>query len=344
MSIVKIKITVKNHIKSINNIIYKLEVMNLIATLKLIFLIFLGVLIAYVNYFTTYFSDYNQFLTKVLHSIVILSIFYIANILLDNLLMKRIKEKRERYTLRKAISTIFSILGLGALLSVWIQETTTLVVAYGLLSAGIAIALQDVLRNIAGGIIVFFSSPFKAGDRIKVDNDMGDVIDIKLFYTTLMEIQEWIDGDQYTGRMTHIPNSFVLNKTVKNYTKDFSFIWDEIHIMITYDSNLKKAKEIAIGIAHEVADPFRISATNELSDLGEKYLITPGDVDEQIYIKITDNWVDMRLRYVVDPRQRRAVKHSLFEKLLETFNQESDIKIASATFEIVGFPAIRIEK
>lgn len=318
--------------------------MNLISSLKMIFLILLGVFIAYINYFTNYFSEYTQVLTKVLNSVIILLILYIANIFLDNLLMKRIKEKRERYTLRKAISTLLSFLGLGALLSVWLQETTTLVVAYGLLSAGVAIALQDVLRNIAGGIIIFFSSPFKAGDRIQVDNDMGDVIDIKLFYTTLMEIREWVDGDQYTGRITQIPNSFVLNKTVKNYTKDFSFIWDEVHIMITYDSNLKKAKEIALRIAHEVTDPFRIAATNELSDLGEKYLITQSDVDEQIYTKITDNWVDMRLRYVVDPRQRRAIKRSLFEKLLEAFNREEDIKIASATFEIVGFPPVKIER
>lgn len=318
--------------------------MNLMASLKTAVLIFLIVFIAYINYFTDYFSEYTQVLTKVMQSVIILLIMYIANIFIGNLLMRQIKEKRERYTLRKAISTILSIIGLGALLAVWFQETTTLVVAYGLLSAGVAIALQDLLRNIAGGIIIFFTSPFKAGDRIQVDNDLGDVLDIKLFYTSLMEIREWVDGDQYTGRITQIPNSFVLNKTIKNYTKDFSFIWDELHIMVTYETNLKKAQEIALKIAHEIADPFKVSATKELNELGEKYLITPSDVDEQIYTKITDNWVDLRLRYVVDPRQRRLIKRSLYEKLLVAFNLEKDIKIASATFEIVGFPAIKIEK
>ncbi len=136
--------------------------MNFIASVKTAFLIFLIIFIAYINYFTNYFSEYSQLLTKILHSVIILLIMYIANIFIGNLLMRQIKEKRERYTLRKAISTILSILGLGALLAVWFQETTTLVVAYGLLSAGVAIALQDVLKNIAGGIIVFLSSPFKA--------------------------------------------------------------------------------------------------------------------------------------------------------------------------------------
>ena len=233
---------------------------------------------------------------------------------------------------------------LGAILAVWFQETTTLVVVYGLLTAGVAIALQDVLRNMAGGVIIILTAPFKAGDRIQVENDTGDVLDIKLFYTTLMEIREWVDGDQYSGRLLQIPNGFVLNKAVKNYTKEFSFIWDELHLMLTYNSNWKKAKEIVIKIAHEVTGPFEISAKNELVKIGEKYLIHPSDVEEKIFTRITDNWIDIRLRYVVDPHQRRDIRHSLNEKILEAFSHEDDIKIASSTFEIVGFPRIKIEK
>jgi len=167
-----------------------------------------------------------------------------------------------------------------------------------------------VLKNIAGGIIIILTAPFKAGDRIQVENDTGDVLDIRLFYSTLMEIREWVDGDQYSGRIVQIPNGFILNKPVKNYTKDFSFIWDEIHFMLTYDSDWKKAKEIVLRITHE----------------------------------ITDNWIDMRLRYVVDPRKRRLVRHLLNEKILEAFDQEKDIKIASVTLEIVGFPPIKTDK
>lgn len=304
-----------------------------------IFLILLISTMAYINYLFQ-----NPDLIKVLYSVITLLIAYIANIFTENLIRRQIHETRERYTLRKAVSTIISILFFGAILAIWFQETTTLVVAFGLLSAGIAIALQDVLKNLAGGIIIILTSPFKAGDRIQVENDSGDVLDIKLFSTTVMEIQEWVEADQYTGRLLLIPNSFILNKTVKNYTKDFSFIWDEIHFMLTYDSNWKKAQQIAIKIAHEITSTFEQSAKNELSNMEEKYLIHPSDVEEKIFTKITDNWIDMRLRYVVDPRKRRKVSNSLYEKILEAFNQEKDIKIASATFEIVGFPKIKIEK
>ena len=201
-----------------------------------------------------------------------------------------------------------------------------------------------MLKNIAGGIIIILTAPFKAGDRIQVENDTGDVLDIRLFYSTLMEIREWVDGDQYSGRIVQIPNGFILNKPVKNYTKDFSFIWDEIHFMLTYDSDWKKAKEIVLRITHEITDSFEAVAKNELIGMGGKYFIHPSDVEEKIYTKITDNWIDMRLRYVVDPRKRRLVRHLLNEKILEAFDQEKDIKIASVTLEIVGFPPIKTDK
>jgi len=304
-----------------------------------IFLILLISSIAYITYLFQY-----PYLIKSLYSVITLLIAYIANIFTENLIIRQIHETRERYTIRKTVSSIISILFLGAILAIWFQETTTLVLAFGLLSAGIAIALQDVLKNLAGGILIILTSPFKAGDRIQVENDSGDVLDIKLFSTTLMEIRGWVEADQYSGRLLLIPNSFILNKTVKNYTKDFSFIWDEIDFMLTYESNWKKAQEIAIEIAHDITGAFEQSAKNELGNMEEKYLIHPSDVEEKIYTRITDNWIDMRLRYVVDPRQRRKVSNSLNEKILEAFNRKKDIKIASATFEIVGFPPVRIEK
>lgn len=305
--------------------------------------LFLILLIAALAYYS-YFIEYNQALIKTLYSVIILLIAYVANIFIESLVHRHIREIKERYTVRKAISTIISILTFAAILAVWFEETTTLVVAYGLLSAGVAIALQDVLKNVAGGIIIILTSPFKAGDRIQVENEAGDVIDIRLFYTTIMEIKEWVDGDQYSGRIIQLPNGFVLNKTVKNYTKDFSFIWDEIHLMLTYDSNLKKAHEIVLKIAHEVTENFEKSARNELVYLGERYLIHPSDVEEKIYTRITDNWIDLRLRYVVDPRKRRLVRHELNEKILGAFGKEKDIRIASATLEIVGLPKIEIGK
>ncbi len=314
--------------------------MDFIRGLKMFFLILLTGSTIYVYYFV----QSNPTLVKAIYSVVILLIAYILNIFIENIIKREIKVSKERYSIRKAVSTFISILTFGAILAVWFQETTTFVLAFGLLSAGVAIALQDLLRNVAGGLIIFVTHPFRAGDRIQVENDLGDVIDIKIFYTTLMEIREWVDGDQYSGRIFQIPNSFILNKTVKNYTRDFSFIWDEITIMLTYESNYKKAQEIIKRIAHEITEPYEEKAKTELVKMEEKYLIAQADVEEDIFTKITDNWIDLHLRYVVDPRKRRLVRHALSERILEELLHEKDIKIASATFEIVGFPPIKIEK
>lgn len=314
--------------------------MNLKKWVGILLLVILIGIISYINYSGTY----NQTLINALYSVTILIVAYLVNNFIYSLIKRQVHETRERYVLRKASSTIISILMFGFILVIWIKETTSIVVAYGIFSAGVAIALQDLLKNVAGGIIIFLTGSFKAGDRIQVENDVGDVLDIKIFTTAIMEIKEWVDGDQYSGRIIQIPNSFILSKTVKNYTKDFSFIWDELHLMLTYDSNWKKGQDIVLKIAHEVTDPFKASAKNELLGMGEKYLINPSDVEEKIYTNITDNWIDMRLRYVVDPRMRRRIKNSLNEKIIEAFSQEEEIKIASTTFEIVGFPKIKMEE
>ena len=302
------------------------------------------ILLVYINYFTDSIGNFGSELSKLLQSIIIILTAYLLNVLIAALIKRRIQDIKYRYSMRKTISTLVSIATVGILVAVWFRETTSLIVAYGILSAGIAIALQDLLKSVAGGVIIFISGSFKAGDRIQVGNEIGDVLDIKIFYTTLMEIREWIDGDQYSGRIIQLPNSFVLNSTVKNYTRDFSFIWDEIHLMFTFDSNWKKAQEITLKITREITGQFKILARNELISLGDKYLITPADVEDMIYTQITDNWIDMRLRYVVDPRKRRNIKHSINEKLLEAFAKEKDIEIASASFDIVGFPNLKIDK
>lgn len=297
----------------------------------------------YVNSVIGYAGSFGPEWTKLFQSLIIILIAYLINVIIANVINRRLYDVKQRYSLRKISSTFISIAVAGILFAVWFRETTSLIVAYGLLSAGVAIALQDVLKNMAGGIIIVVSGPFKAGDRIQVGNETGDVLDIKIFYTTLMEIREWIDGDQYSGRIIQLPNSFLLTSSVKNFTRDFSFIWDEIHLMFTFDSNWKKARDIALQTAHEITGQFEMTAKNELVNLGQKYLITPSDVEEKIFTQITDNWIDMRLRYVVDPRKRRTIKHAISERLLDAFNQEKDIEIASATFDIVGFPSVKID-
>jgi len=295
-------------------------------------LLVLILFIAYIRYLTDfYIFEDRSLLDALLTSLIVVFLAYLINSLAGNLILRRVSASKDRYTLRKTISILVTVLVFASLFAIWIERTTTLIIAYGILSAGVAIALQDLLRNIAGGILIIISRPFKAGDRIQVGDSTGDVLDIGSFNTTIMEIREWVDADQYTGRILHIPNSFVLNQTIKNYTRDYSFIWDEIRILLIYGSNWKKAEEIALKTAGPIVGEFEDLAQTELRLLGEKYFITTYDVQTKLFIKMQENWIEMRLRYVVEPRKRRAISHLLISSILEALEKEEDIMVGTAT-------------
>lgn len=305
--------------------------MRVLQSLNVFIMLVLILFLAYIRYLTDFFIQNRVFLDALLISLAVVLFAYLVNSLADNLILQRVSASKDRYTLRKTVSILITVLAVASLFAIWVERTSTLLIAYGILSAGVAIALQDLLRNIAGGILIILSRPFKAGDRIQVGDSIGDVLDIGSFSTTIMEIREWVDADQYTGRILQLPNSFALNQTIKNYTRDYSFIWDEIRIMLIYGSNWKKAEEIALKTAGPIVGEFEELAQKELSLLGKKYFITTYDVQTKLYTKMQENWIEMRLRYVVDPRKRRAISHLLISNILEALEKEEDIMVGTAT-------------
>ena len=308
----------------------------------ILFFTALILILSYLNYFTDYAANYGTLLVKLIQASLIILLAYLLDVFVGNIIMDRVRDNRDRYTLRKVSSISITLLALGSLLIVFFKETTTLIIAYGIFSAGIVITLQDVFRNFAGGIIILFSRSFRAGDRIQVDDCYGDVLDIAYFHTTLMEIREWVDGDQYSGRILNVPNSFVLNNTVKNYTRDFSFIWDEVTIILAPESNWEKAKIIALETTNELIKDYVEHSKRELVNMEQKYLLTSYDVDTKVFMQIEGDRMEMHLRYVVDPKKRRHVNDMIVRNLLEVFADESDIFIGSiSSIEITKMPEIK---
>jgi small-conductance mechanosensitive channel len=306
--------------------------MKIIKGLNIFILFILILFIAYIRYRTNfYIFESRALLDAFLISLIVIFLANIIYYITGNLIIKRVSTAKDRYTLRKTASILITALVFAALFWIWFERTSTLLIAYGILSAGVAIALQDLLRNIAGGVLLILYHPFKAGDRIQVEDNIGDVLDIGSISTTIMEIRGWVDADQYTGRILHIPNSFALNKTIKNYTRDYSFIWDEVRLLLIYGSNWKKAEEIALNVAGSILGEIEDLAQKELRQMGQKYFITTYDVQTKLYMKMEENWIEMRLRYVVEPRKRRAISHLLISNILEAFEKEKDIMVGTAT-------------
>ncbi|AKB51201.1 hypothetical protein MSBRW_1948 [Methanosarcina barkeri str. Wiesmoor] len=306
--------------------------MRVIRRLNIFILLILILFIAYIRYLTNfYIFEDRSLLDALLISLLVIFLAYIINFITGNLILRKVSTAKDRYTLRKTASILITVLAFAALFAIWFKRTSTLLIAYGILSAGVAIALQDLLRNIVGGVLLILYHPFKAGDRIQVEDNVGDVLDIGSISTTIMEIREWVDADQYTGRILHIPNSFALNKTIKNYTRDYSFIWDEVRFLLIYGSNWKKAEGITLSVAGSILGEFENLAQKELRRMGQKYFITTYDVQTKLYMKMEENWIEMQLRYVVEPRKRREISHLLVSNILEALEKEKDIMVGTAT-------------
>ena len=203
----------------------------------------------------------HQYIENSFYTFVALAVIHIAfKIILENQISKRIKDRRSRYSFKKIVSILYLAFFVAALVAIWSGGAQEIAVAFGLITAGIAFALQDLLKNLAGGIIIYLNRLYVVGDRIEINSKIGDVIDIGILYTTILEIREWMSSDSPTGRITTIPNGMVISNNVNNYTKDHDYIWDEIAISLDYKSDAKYAQEKFMQIVNEQTSKFSESA------------------------------------------------------------------------------------
>lgn len=276
--------------------------------------------------------------------LVIFTVAYALKYAIGKWFASRIFEDKAQFSFRRFIDIIFALIVLLVLSSIWVEDPTTLIVSSGIIGAGFAIALQDLFRNLAGGLLALFSNVYKIGDRIEVNGNYGDVLSVGLFNTTLLEIREWIDGDQATGRLLTIPNSVVLSGIVKNYTREFSFIWDEITLPITYESDWQKAHQLILGIVEQETKEVTIMAQDALKKLGKRFYLTGRQAAPFIFVSLTDNWIEFKIRYVTEADVRRKVSTNLSRKILEEIQKAENIKVASSTMDVSGNFSINEQK
>lgn len=285
----------------------------------------------------------NPYLLKGFYTFLAFSIIYFIFKILGEMGLEKIVEARTRFFFRKVSNVAQFVVILVALISIWIEDTQTLLVSYGLIAAGVAIALQDFFKNIMGGLLLLINRPYNVGDRIEINSRFGDVIDIGVLYTTILEIKEWVEGDQPTGRLATIPNGWLLSQNINNYTRDYGFIWDEITIPITYDSDWQLAiKKITSVVKKETASAVK-EAEKGLRVLKKKYFFTKRNLEPSIFLTMTDNWITFNIRYIAEAKERRIVHNELTQKILKEIQKTKKIKLASETLDIVGMPDLKFK-
>lgn len=286
----------------------------------------------------------NLLLMKVVIVLVGIIIIIIILRVLQKSITKYVKEQENRYKTRKMINIFGYIVALIFIAIVYSEMLGGITVVLGVASAGIAFALQEVIISIAGWISIMVGNIFNTGDRIKMGGIKGDVIDLGVLRTTIMEVNEWVDGDLYNGRIVRVANSFVFKEPVFNYSSDFPFLWDEIRIPIKYGSNYSATKEIISKVGQEITGEYANNAEQHWKDMLKKYLIEDASTQPMVTVVANDNWVEYTLRYVADYRTRRSTKDLLFTRILEEIDHSPcNIQFASATFDIVDVPTVNVK-
>nr|WKN37871.1 mechanosensitive ion channel [Tunicatimonas sp. TK19036] len=271
---------------------------------------------------------------KIAYSLLVIVGVWLFRFFGLKLVFRSVKNPKERYYWRNGIKNLSNALLLIIIGSIWIDRVGSLATFFGLVGAGLAIALQDPIVNVAGWVFILLRRPFEVGDRIEIGGFAGDVIDIRFYQFTLNEIKNWVDADQSTGRIIHIPNGRVFKEPQASYTQGFSHIWNEIEVRVTFESNWKKAKAILEDTVNLHAEPLSRAAAQRLLEASKQYLIFYTNLTPIVYTKVKENGVALTMRYLCDPRKRRTTEHKIWEDILTTFAQNQDIDFAYPTQRI----------
>jgi small-conductance mechanosensitive channel len=253
---------------------------------------------------------------------------------------------------RQGISLTTFLLAIIGFCSIWFDNPARLTTGVGLVSAGVAFALQKVITSFAGYFVILRGKTFNVGDRIKMGSVRGDVISLNFIQTVIMEMGEppsvqeedpgmWVQSRQYSGRIVTIANSSIFDEPVYNYTRDFPYIWEEMHFPIPYKDRHRAEPIILDAITRHTEDIASLAGP-ELERLKQRFFIEAADLKPRSYMRITDNWIEFSVRFLVHTHKIRDLKNAISREIMDGLDA-AKIGIASGTYDIVGFPPITIE-
>lgn len=220
--------------------------------------------------------------------------------------------------------------------SIWIDGLRQVGTFLGLFTAGVAIALKDVIVDLAGWVVIVTKPPLAIGDRVQIGEHAGDVVDISVLHFTLLEIGNWVEADQSTGRIVRIPNAKILTEPIANYTAEFPYLWNEVPVVLTFESDWRKAKAMFMSIVQEETEETSQRARASLKRRPSRMLISYGTVTATVYTSVLDHGVCLTLRFLTEPRRRRVIQENLWEAVLDVVDREPDIDLAYPTTRIVN--------
>jgi small-conductance mechanosensitive channel len=260
---------------------------------------------------------------------------------------------RFQFWAKQGVSLIVAAILILGIMSIWFDNPARLAGALALVGAGVAFALQRVITAVAGYFVILRGKTFNVGDRIVMGGVRGDVIDLSFMQTRIMEMGQspkeqgdapsmWVRSRQFTGRIVTVTNDKVFDEPVYNYTHEFPYIWDEINLPVRYQDDHAKAEAILLEAARRHALTYDRIGEAEAKRVEENFGIEVGQIDPQIFWRLTDNWLEITVRFLAPDHGIRGIKDKMSREILAAL-KEANIGIASGTYAIVEVPPIRLE-
>ena len=246
----------------------------------------------------------------------------------QRLAVRYLEEPERRYRTSKMISRSATLVVILALVLIWSPRPEAAVALLTIVGAGLAIAMREALLSLVGWIVLVIRSPYRHGDRIEVNGIRGDVIDVRLLHSTLMEVGGWVGADQSTGRLVDFPNAWIFLHGVYNYSRGFGFIWNELAFTVTFRSDWEAARDLMLARAEETSNIVAQQAKRQIRRMSRDYLVHYGILTPFVYVQITERGVRLTLRYLCEVRKRRGTAHALTISLLEDFRKHGGIEFA----------------
>jgi small-conductance mechanosensitive channel len=259
---------------------------------------------------------------------------------------------RFQFWAKQGVSLVVAAILILGIMSIWFDNPARLAAALGLVGAGVAFALQRVITAVAGYFVILRGKTFNVGDRIVMGGVRGDVIDLSFMQTRIMEMGQspkeqgdapsmWVRSRQFTGRIVTVTNDKVFDEPVYNYTREFPYIWDEINLPVRYKDDRGRAEQILLESARRHALTEEKIGRDEVERIGEQFGIAVGEIDPRTYWRLTDNWLEITVRFLAPDHGGRTIKDQMSREIIARLD-EAKIEIASGTYAIVEVPPIRI--
>jgi small-conductance mechanosensitive channel len=275
---------------------------------------------------------------RLLATIVVVAAAVLVGAIGGRIAARRGRDEFAAYYYRHLARYAAVLAGLVALIVVWRSAIGHLALFGGLLAAGLAFALQEVVGSIAGWSNIVSGGIYRVGDRVEIAGVKGDVIDITLLRTKVLEMgsslpeePSWVGGRQSTGRIVSISNKATFEQPTYNYSSFFEFVWEELRIPVPYSADWKRAEQIVCEEAERVSDSEGARAA--MNEMRRRFPVPAHELDARVYVTLTDNWVELAARFVIPVRQSRTIKDQMSRAIRDRFD-EAEIEVASSTMDI----------